>query len=80
LREVVDAALARKMSNNDKEAGMRFVVLVHGSPESEAGEMPSTEAMAAMANYNQDLVKAGVMLAGDGLYRPPWASSALQRP
>ena len=47
---------------------MRFVVLVHGSPESEAGEMPSTEAMAAMANYNQDLVKAGVMLAGDGLY------------
>jgi len=46
---------------------MRFMVLVHGSPESEAGEMPGTEAMAAMASYNRDLVKAGVMLAGDGL-------------
>jgi len=55
------------MSNNDEEAGMRFMVLVHGSPESEAGAMPSTDAIAAMASYNEDLVKGGVMLAGDGL-------------
>jgi hypothetical protein len=46
---------------------MRFMVLVPGSPESEAGEMPSTELMEAMTRYNEELVKAGVMLAGDGL-------------
>ena len=47
---------------------MRFMVLVPASPESEAGEMPSTEALEAMTRYNQELVKAGVMLAGDGLH------------
>lgn len=47
---------------------MRFMVLVPGSPESEAGEMPSTELLAAMTAYNEELVKAGVMLAGDGLH------------
>ena len=46
---------------------MRFMVLVPGSPESEAGEMPSTELLEAMTRYNEELVKAGVMLAGDGL-------------
>ena len=46
---------------------MRFMVLVPGSAESEAGEMPSTEALEAMTKYNEELVKAGVMLAGDGL-------------
>ena len=47
---------------------MRFMVLVPGSPESEAGEMPSTELIDAMTQYNEELVKAGVMLAGEGLY------------
>jgi hypothetical protein len=47
---------------------MRFMVLVPASPESEAGEMPSTEALEAMTKYNEELVKAGVMLAGDGLH------------
>jgi hypothetical protein len=47
---------------------MRFMVLVPGSRESEAGEMPSTEALEAMTKYNEELVKAGVMLAGDGLH------------
>jgi hypothetical protein len=47
---------------------MRFMVLVPGSRESEAGEMPSTEDLAAMTKYNEELVKAGVMLAGDGLH------------
>jgi hypothetical protein len=47
---------------------MRFMVLVPGSPESEAGEMPETEQLEAMTKYNEELVKAGVMLAGDGLH------------
>jgi hypothetical protein len=47
---------------------MRFMVLVPGSPESEAGEMPSTELLEAMTKYNEELVKAGVMLAGEGLH------------
>ena len=47
---------------------MRFMVLVPASPESEAGEMPSTELFAAMTKYNEELVEAGVMLAGDGLH------------
>ncbi len=46
---------------------MRFMVLVPASPESEAGEMPSTELLEEMTRYNEELVKAGVMLAGDGL-------------
>ena len=46
---------------------MRFMILVPGNSESEAGQMPSTELLQEMANYNQELVKAGVMLAGDGL-------------
>jgi len=46
---------------------MRFMVLVPGSPESERGDMPSTELFEAMTKYNEELVKAGVMLAGDGL-------------
>ncbi|MDQ4124911.1 MAG: YciI family protein [Actinomycetota bacterium] len=46
---------------------MRFMVLVPGSPESERGEMPSTELLEEMTKYNEELVKAGVMLAGEGL-------------
>jgi len=46
---------------------MRFMVLVPGSPESEAGGMPSTEVLEAMTKYNEELAKAGVMLAGEGL-------------
>jgi hypothetical protein len=47
---------------------MRFMVMVPASPESEAGEMPSTADLEAMTKYNQQLVAAGVMLAGDGLH------------
>ena len=46
---------------------MRVIVLVKASPESEAGQMPSTEILAAMGKYNEELVKAGVMLAGEGI-------------
>ncbi|HZO36046.1 MAG TPA: YciI family protein [Solirubrobacteraceae bacterium] len=47
---------------------MRFMVLVPGNAESEAGEMPSTEILEEMTKYNEELVKAGVMLAGEGLH------------
>jgi hypothetical protein len=44
------------------------MVLVLATPESEAGEMPSTELLEAMNKYNEELTKAGVMLAGEGLH------------
>jgi hypothetical protein len=47
---------------------MRFMVLVKASPESEAGVMPSEELLAEMGKFNEELVKAGVMLAGEGLH------------
>jgi hypothetical protein len=46
---------------------MRFLVLVKASKESEAGQMPKTEEFAEMGKFNEELVKAGVMLAGEGL-------------
>ena len=46
---------------------MRFMVIVKADENSEAGVMPSEELLAAMGAYNEELVKAGVMLAGDGL-------------
>ena len=47
---------------------MRFMILVKASKESEAGVMPSKELIEAMGKYNEELVNAGVMLAGDGLH------------
>jgi len=47
---------------------MRVMVLVKATKDSEAGVMPSTELLAAMGQYNEDLVKAGIMLAGEGLH------------
>jgi hypothetical protein len=47
---------------------MRFMVIVKATAESEAGKMPSTELLAAMGKYNDELVMAGIMLAGDGLH------------
>ena len=46
---------------------MRFMVLVKASKESEAGALPDEQILSAMAKYNEELVKAGVMLSGDGL-------------
>ena len=46
---------------------MRFLVIVKATPESEAGVMPSTELLEAMGKYNEELVKAGVLLAAEGL-------------
>ncbi len=47
---------------------MRFMVMVPGNADSEAGVMPTTEQLEEMTAYNQELVKAGVLLAGDGLH------------
>ena len=46
---------------------MRCMVIVKATAESEAGVMPSQELLAAMGKFNEELVKAGVMLAGEGL-------------
>jgi hypothetical protein len=46
---------------------MRVMVIIKATKESEAGVMPSTELLSAMGKYNEELVKAGIMLAGDGL-------------
>jgi len=47
---------------------MRFMVIVKANKDSEAGVMPSQELLTAMGNFNEELVKAGVMLAGEGLH------------
>jgi hypothetical protein len=47
---------------------MRFMVIVKASKDSEAGKMPSETLLAAMGKFNEELVKAGVMLSGDGLH------------
>src|SRR5215204_2077530 len=47
---------------------MRFMVLVKATKESEAGVMPDEKLLAEMGKYNEELAKAGVMLAGEGLH------------
>jgi len=47
---------------------MRFMVIVKADRNSEAGVMPSTEMLTAMGKFNEEMVKAGVMLAGEGLH------------
>jgi len=47
---------------------MRFMVIVKADQDSEAGVMPDEKLLAEMGNYNEELVKAGIMLAGEGLH------------
>ena len=47
---------------------MRFMILVKATKDSEAGVMPSEKLLAEMGKFNEELVKAGVMLAGEGLH------------
>ncbi|HMJ24933.1 MAG TPA: YciI family protein [Pyrinomonadaceae bacterium] len=47
---------------------MRFMVIVKANKDSEAGVMPSKKMLADMGKFNEELVKAGVMLAGEGLH------------
>ena len=61
------------MKNNStkptqRDKTMRFMVIVKATKSSEAGVLPSEELLAAMGKYNEELTKAGVMLAGEGLH------------
>jgi hypothetical protein len=47
---------------------MRFMVIVKANKDSEAGVMPSTEMLAAMGKFNEEMAKAGIMQAGEGLH------------
>ena len=47
---------------------MRFIVMVKATKDSEAGALPDQKLLADMGKYNEELVKAGVMLAGEGLH------------
>ena len=47
---------------------MRYMIIVKASADAEAGRMPSTELLTAMGQYNEELVNAGVLLAGEGLH------------
>ena len=47
---------------------MKVMVIVKATKNSEAGKMPSEKLMAEMGNYNEELVKAGIMLSGEGLH------------
>ncbi|WP_422930468.1 YciI family protein [Singulisphaera sp. PoT] len=47
---------------------MRFMVIVKASKDSEAGVLPDEKMLTAMGNYNEELVKAGVMVTGEGLH------------
>jgi hypothetical protein len=55
------------MNTVNKETTMRVMVVVKATKESEAGVLPSTEILTKMGKYNEQLVQAGVMLAGEGL-------------
>jgi hypothetical protein len=55
------------MIGKKRSTTMRFMIIVKATKSSEAGKLPSQELLAAMMTYNEELVKAGVMLAGEGL-------------
>src|SRR5438093_7979897 len=57
----------RRTPLNGSETAMRYLVMVKGNKESEAGAMPSEQELREMGKFNDELVKAGVMLAGEGL-------------
>jgi hypothetical protein len=59
--------IARPVPGHE-EAAMRFMVIVKASEDSEAGVMPSEQELTAMGAFNQELVNAGVMVAGEGLH------------
>src|SRR5947208_61621 len=57
----------QKKPLRESEMAMRYLVMVKGNKEYEAGAMPSEQELAEMGKFNDELVKAGVMLAGEGL-------------
>src|SRR5216110_585384 len=57
----------RTATSIESEPAMRFIVMVKANKDSEAGILPTQEMLAEMGKFNDELVKAGVMLAGEGL-------------
>jgi hypothetical protein len=57
----------RRVQNPKGETAMRFMVIVKASKNSEAGVLPSQQLLTEMGKFNEELTKAGVMLAGEGL-------------
>src|SRR5262249_60734869 len=55
-------------SRNEEDRAMRFMVIVKADPESESGALPSADILEKMGKFNEELAKAGVMLAGEGLH------------
>lgn len=47
---------------------MKFMVIIRANQDSESGQLPSAELLAAMGKYNEELVNAGIMVAGEGLH------------
>src|SRR6185503_7595322 len=62
----ISPPLVRRLSRGEKP--MRFIVMVKATKDSEAGVMPSTKLLEDMGKFNEELVKAGIMLAGEGLH------------
>jgi hypothetical protein len=58
---------AQDKDPDTEDASMRVMVIVKANKESEAGQLPTEQELTAMGRYNEELVKAGVMLAGEGL-------------
>src|SRR4029077_5404817 len=58
----------RPAGTRKRSVTMRFMVIVKASKDTEAGVMPSTELLTAMGRFNEELVKAGMMEAGEGLH------------
>jgi hypothetical protein len=56
------------MQSNHKETDMRFMVIVKATKDSEAGVMPDATLLTEMGKYNEELAKAGILLAGEGLH------------
>jgi len=66
----MEVPLAGRVTHSYSTSGettMRFMVMVKATPNSEAGKLPSQELLAQMGAFNEELVKAGIMLAGEGL-------------
>src|SRR2546427_9357703 len=59
--------MVHRENYSESEKAMRFIVLVKASKDSEAGVLPTQEMLAEMGKFNDELVQAGVMLAGEGL-------------
>src|SRR5262245_16970813 len=65
--DTVGPGLIRLRTESEEKATMRFMVIVKATNDSEAGKMPSEELLSAMAKFNEEMVRAGVMLDGNGL-------------